>query len=264
MVNHVYLGRIADIFKSQSDALKETDEKAALVYVNMAQILYDISRGTGVDVIDAIPADKTFLNNFELKKYSEFGQDGILEKIVSMIGLGTKTFKQIGKDNTKILAQKYEFVSKDTGDVDFMTIDVDGNDWYTWANTKNVNARVVMIAYNGEFEIDDDKVIAFDPKFTWDQKTDYFGATLKAVYNLGRSLGYSIVCCNNTGTHAFFIRDDCVPDGLYGVNNYRLLYRSMKTNPQTESGYWPHGEGEWTNSDVLLGGSFSFKTPLKM
>ena len=87
---------------------------------------------------------------------------------------------------------------------------------------------------------------------TFLKETNYFGATLRALYNLGRKLGYSLVCCNNTGTHAFFIRDDCVPDNLYGVNNYRLLYRSLKTNPKSESGYYEHEDGQWTSSEVLL------------
>lgn len=249
--NHMYLGRIADIFRCQADSIKEKDEKASLIYLNMSQLLYDIQKTTGIDVIDTIPPDKVFLNNFERKEYSEFGQDGIIEKIISLIGDGTKTLREIGNENLRILKEKYNFTTQKTGDIDFLSIDVQGNDWYTWRNITDVNPRVVMISYNGEFEIDDDKVVPFDPQFL-KKETNYFGATLRALYNLARKLGYSLVCCNNTGTHSFFIRDDCVPDNLYGVNNYRLLYRSLKTNPNSESGYYKHEDGQWTSSEVLL------------
>lgn len=251
-MNHVYLGRIADIFQCQSKSTKDQDEKASLIYMNMSQLLYDISKATGVDVLEAIPKDKIFLNHFERKEYSEFGQDGIIEKIVSLIGEGTKTFHQIGSDNFRILSEKYKFEHTSSGDVDFLSIDVRGNDWYTWKNLQDVNARVVMISYNGEFEIEDDKVIVFDENFEKTETDNYFGATLKAIYNLGKTLGYSLVCCNNTGTHAFFIRNDCLPENLHGVNNYRLLYRSLKTNPNSESGYFPDTENEWTTSEILL------------
>lgn len=249
--NHVYLGRIADIFKCKSTDFKDKDEKASLIYLNMAELLYDIQRSTGIDVLESIPKDKIFLNHFERKEFSEFGQDGIIEKILSLIGDGTKTYHEIGLENFKILKEKHNFTNKTSGDIDFLSIDVQGNDWYTWRNLTDINARCVMIAYNGEFEIEDDKVIKFDTDFV-KKDTNYFGATLKATFNLAKIFGYSLVCCNNTGTHAFFIRHDCIPNNLHGVNNYRLLYRSLKTNPNTESGYFPNEDKTWTTSEVLL------------
>jgi hypothetical protein len=43
----------------------------------------------------------------------------------------------------------------------------------------------------------------------WD-KSQNFGASLKAMELLGNELGYCLVGCDYTGTNAFFVRSDLV------------------------------------------------------
>jgi hypothetical protein len=62
----------------------------------------------------------------------------------------------------------------------------------------------------------------------WDG-TEYHGASIEALYLLGRHLGYSLVCSENIGVNLFFVRDDLEPEKLFfGTNNVKLLYRVPK------------------------------------
>jgi hypothetical protein len=62
----------------------------------------------------------------------------------------------------------------------------------------------------------------------WDG-TSYCGASIEALYLLGRHLGYSLVCAENVGVNLFFVRDDLEPEKkFYGTNNVKMLYRIPK------------------------------------
>ena len=90
---------------------------------------------------------------------------------------------------------------------DFLSIDIDGNDWYVWEAIKSIRPRLVCIEYNGKFPPDYSWKQAYDAKHTWDF-TDWQGASLKAMEQLGNEKGYVLVGTNLTGTNAFFVRED--------------------------------------------------------
>lgn len=64
----------------------------------------------------------------------------------------------------------------------------------------------------------------------WDG-TNYFGASIKSFYNLGRKKGYSLIYAENIGVNLFFLRDDVLEKGNYkfkDMNNIELIYKSPK------------------------------------
>jgi len=252
-------------------------------------ILRDIRVLTGVDTLNVVPDDQVFLERHEKKVYTYNGDDGIIEKIYNLIGYGSKTYLEFGAthvhnnsqnlhinhgftgtlwggekteyaeihnefvtcENIKELLERYN-VSEN---LDFLSIDIDGNDWYVWREiTKYRKPRVVVIEYNGEFRVDEDRVIPYDPQFTWDFKTDYFGATLMALFKLGRHLGYSLVACNSQGCNAFFVRDDCIPESpkIYGMNDPTILYRSLHSTQRYNEYYESDTTRPWTSASQLL------------
>jgi hypothetical protein len=266
-MGHVYLGRLADIFNAHSEVSKDSDEKLSIIYLNMACLLKEIVSKTGVDVLNCVPEHKIFLNRFEKKVHSQYGQDGIVEKIFELIGVEHNFYVDIGEESSKFLRldKKFEgshleklsldgvkerFEKFKSSEIDIVSLSTHGDEWYLWKEiAKYSKPRVVAIEYNGEFDVLDDKVVMLGQT---KPGTDYFGATLQALVNLGRSLGYSLVCCNNTGTTAFFVRNEIVPDGIHGVNDVRLLYRSLKSNGSTENGYFVHDtESVWTSSKEI-------------
>ena len=225
----------------------------------------------GIDVVETIPDDKIFLNNFERHEFSQFCEDGITEKIFETIGFTNKFYLDFGgtatSNNSEILHKKYGFTGvmwncDDTEceytkihtesvnaeniislcekyeipkEFDFLSIDIDGNDWYVFRAMCNVyKPRVVVIEYNASFLPPEDKVVIYNPDSSWQCDT-YHGASMQAIYNLARTLGYSLVSAESFGYNLFFVRDD-IQHNFYGTNDVKFLYRTPKL------GHRPCGE----------------------
>jgi hypothetical protein len=97
-----------------------------------------------------------------------------------------------------------------TGDVDLVSIDIDGMDFWVWKSLTAVRPRVVVIEYNNRFPSEVSATVPYDPKF---QATDvmtvgYFGASLAALAKLGAEKGYRLIGSNGPNTNAFFMRND--------------------------------------------------------
>ena len=100
---------------------------------------------------------------------------------------------------------------------DLLCIDIDSNDYWVWQAIDRHRPRVVVCEYNGAL---DPAVVAtqpYTPGAPWDG-TEYFGASLKALEDLGSVKGYTLVHTDLTGTNAFFVLDelagaftDCFP-----------------------------------------------------
>jgi len=93
------------------------------------------------------------------------------------------------------------------GEIDFLCIDVDGNDYHIWKAVSRVTPRVVCMEYNGKFPPDCEWVMPYSSGHVW-QGNDCFGASLKSLEKLGREKGYQLVGTNLTGVNAFFVRED--------------------------------------------------------
>jgi hypothetical protein len=98
-----------------------------------------------------------------------------------------------------------------SGDIGILSIDIDGNDYWVWQAIDVVNPAIVIIEYNSRFGKDKAVTIPYDPAFVRSKahySMLYAGASLKALYNLGKSKGYLFVGCNSAGNNAFFVRQD--------------------------------------------------------
>ena len=96
-------------------------------------------------------------------------------------------------------------------ELDLLSIDIDGNDYWIWKSLTALKPRVVVIEYNATFRPPHKIVQKYDPARQWNS-TNYFGASLKALEELGAAKGYALVGCNFAGTNAFFVRRDLVGD----------------------------------------------------
>jgi hypothetical protein len=92
---------------------------------------------------------------------------------------------------------------------DLLSIDIDRNTWFVWQALAHVKARLVVVEYNALYPPDESWKVEYAPKKSWNG-TAYFGASLKAYEELGRTLGYSLVGCELFGANAFFVRSDLV------------------------------------------------------
>ena len=110
-----------------------------------------------------------------------------------------------------------------SGELDLLSIDIDGNDYYVLQAIRAVRARVVVIEYNAKFPPPMDLVIPYDPQHAWDG-SDYMGASLQALANLAGRLGYQLVGTNITGANAFFVRSDLAGDRFFQPARAETLY----------------------------------------
>lgn len=93
------------------------------------------------------------------------------------------------------------------GDIDLLSIDIDGNDHHVFAAMRAIRPRVVVAEYNAKFHPPMRWVMPYNETHVWDG-TDHFGASLSAYEDLYRERGYSLVGCNIGGLNAFFVRSD--------------------------------------------------------
>ena len=95
-------------------------------------------------------------------------------------------------------------------EVDLLSIDIDGNDFWIWEEINCIKPRLVVIEYNSFFGPELSYTIPYNPKFIWDyeKKRSYYGASLKALEKLGRKKKYTLVGVDKNGVNAFFVRND--------------------------------------------------------
>jgi hypothetical protein len=92
---------------------------------------------------------------------------------------------------------------------DLLSLDIDRNTSFLWQGLSVFRPRVVVIEYNSNVPPSDVWTVEYDAALGWN-RTLYFGASLKALEGIGRTLGYTLVGCETSGVNAFFVRDDLV------------------------------------------------------
>ena len=114
------------------------------------------------------------------------------------------------------------------GELDFLSIDLDGNDYWVWEALIACSPRVVVIEYNSSFGPDRAVTIPYDPKFDrHNYRFIYYGASLAALAKLGAAKGYRLVATEPTGVNAYFLRHDVEPSipACTPARAFRLLKR---------------------------------------
>jgi Flp pilus assembly protein TadD len=101
-----------------------------------------------------------------------------------------------------------------TGDIDLLSIDISGNDYWVWKALDVVSPRVVVIEYNSSFAPSSSMTVNYvaGDQVNLGARLNDFGASLKAYEKLGVKKGYRLVGCDLRGVDAFFVRQDLVSD----------------------------------------------------
>lgn len=107
-----------------------------------------------------------------------------------------------------------------TGEIDLLSIDIDGNDYWVWQAITVIQPRLVVIEYNPSFGPAEAITVVYDPNFDRYAKHPtgyYYGASLTALAKLGQEKGYILVGCESSGANAFFVRQDVATDKITPV-----------------------------------------------
>ena len=103
------------------------------------------------------------------------------------------------------------------GDIGLLSIDIDGNDYWVWEAITAVTPAIVVVEYNARFGPDRAVSVPYDAGFERAKAHHsmiYYGASLRALWLLGKRKGYALVGCNAAGNNAFFVRRDLLPAAL--------------------------------------------------
>ena len=159
--------------------------------------------------------DKKRLERYGFKVYSQYDEDGIIQEIFNRIGLGARTFVELGVENglenntLKLLLEGWSglwiegsenfvsrinakfrdvvsdgrlrvaaaFIDRDNinslieacfrGEIDLLSIDIDGNDIHIFDSIEVVSPRVIIIEYNGKFPPPMNVAQRYNPDHRW-------------------------------------------------------------------------------------------------
>lgn len=137
------------------------------------------------------------------------------------------------------------------GELDLLSIDIDGNDYHVLGGVRALQPRVLVIEYNGKFPPPMDVVPPYEPDSVWNG-SDFAGASLQAISSLAARRGYRLVGTNITGVNAFFVRSDLAgahfsePDAAALYNPARYWLSSAYA-----SGHPPGERFDYTSDAVL-------------
>jgi glycosyltransferase involved in cell wall biosynthesis len=229
-----------------------------------------------VDGGPGVVARADSLEGYELRGFSQNGEDGVLAEILARIGTENRFFVEFGiesgrEGNCVYLAQaagwRGLFIEADPDvycelsqryaangriqtvealvtpenieqlfadarvpeDLDVLSIDVDGGDYWLWEALAAYRPRTLVIEYNSALPPD---VRLAQPREYggWDG-TDYQGASLGAMVWLGEQKGYRLVHTETSGVNAFFVREELA----------RGRFPAPETIPRREPNYFQIG-----------------------
>lgn len=95
-------------------------------------------------------------------------------------------------------------------EIDFMSIDIDGNDYYIWKAITCVKPKIVMIENKIEYGWYYIAVPADSSRF----KSHEWGASPVALTKLAAEKGYTLVAANKKGFNIFFVRNDLMNENI--------------------------------------------------
>ena len=95
------------------------------------------------------------------------------------------------------------------GEIDLLSLDLDGNDYWIWEAINCIEPRAVILEYQNAWGPEESVTQCYDPDFESKPGSRGLpsGASLPAFVKLGRSKGYRLVGCQRYGFNAVFLKD---------------------------------------------------------
>jgi len=112
------------------------------------------------------------------------------------------TFIERGSINERIAAAGPEF----SGQIDFLSLDMDGVDYWILKGLKQVIPRVIVVEYQELWGDKEAKTRPYSDTFSANNKIAHMGASLLAFLKLLSKRNYRLVGCHSAGYNAFFVK----------------------------------------------------------
>ncbi|MDR0800974.1 hypothetical protein [Fluviicola sp.] len=111
-----------------------------------------------------------------------------------------------------------------SGEIELLSIDIDGNDYWIWDALTIVQPKVVVIETHTEFG-NENIVVPYDPEYIYPGKHPvYHGASVVAMNKLAEKKGYRLVGANDMGINQIYLRKDLLLDELPTITPESTLW----------------------------------------
>jgi hypothetical protein len=210
-------------------------------------LLDSIGNDIGRFVEFGFAADQCNCLNLAMNRnFSGLFMDGAEAKCANAIA----AYEQLGLTGVQI---RNVFINRDnldslisdagiTGEIDVLSLDVDGNDYWFWQSIECIDPRVVVIEYNATFGPEAKVSTPYDSNFVrYDVHSSgfYHGCSLSAIEHLGKSKGYRLVGADETGVNAFLVKEHLCPEvptltaaECFKENRGRVKYKKLSRAEQ--------------------------------
>jgi hypothetical protein len=144
-------------------------------------------------------------------------------------------FAFINRENVNDIIAEYF-----TGEIDLLSIDLDGNDIHILKSINIIRPRVIVVEYNGKFPPSINVAQLYNPEYIW-SGSDYGGSSLVAITKMALHKGYSLVGCSIVGINAFFVRNDLLVEKFqapFTAENHYQPARYFLTFPSGHAPDW--------------------------
>jgi hypothetical protein len=120
----------------------------------------------------------------------------------------------VNKDNINGLISEGGF----SGEIDFLSVDIDSNDYHVFDAITVVNPRVVCLEHNQTYAPGEEWIMPYNPSYRWDSKAGVidYGASISSFVSLAERKGYRLVGCGLYSANGFYVRADLVGDCFAG------------------------------------------------
>jgi hypothetical protein len=186
----------------------------------------NIEKGTFIDI-----GSNDCINSNCANLVFNFDWEGIfVDADRQLLKIGERNYKLFGKTqrlNLKFIQRRLTpeninaVIDEHRGknEIDFMSIDIDGNDYYIWQALTCVKPKIVMIENKIEYGWYDIAVPADSSHF----KPHEWGASPLALTKLATEKGYTLVAANKKGFNIFFLRNDLMRENIPALKLKDLL-----------------------------------------
>lgn len=137
--------------------------------------------------------------------------------------------KKVTRKNINTIIQQGGF----NGEIDLLSLDIDGVDYWVLEALSVVRPRVIVVEYNNNIPPDKSWTIpysnSFDIRNDIHNKKDkiFYGASLLAFVKLAKKKGYRLIGCNWRNFNAFFMRKDIAKRAFPEVAVGDCFYNSL-------------------------------------
>ncbi|WP_198375819.1 FkbM family methyltransferase [Neoroseomonas rubea] len=129
-----------------------------------------------------------------------------------------------------------------SGEIDFLSIDIDGNDYHVFEAIDVISPRLVCLEHNHSFRKGEEWVMPYDEDYRWDPaagRADY-GASLASMAALAARKGYTLVGCGLVSPNGFYVRSDLVGDHFAGPFTAERFFNPIDVDAVLRYPVTPH------------------------